>query len=95
MLAKRIEARYRISPKAIQGLVRTQGELLRAAAAMVKPRGRICYSTCSIQKDENSKLVGEFLEEDPTFKLELEKLILPSTEGLDRDGGYTAILVRK
>ncbi|MHC4144074.1 MAG: transcription antitermination factor NusB [Planctomycetota bacterium] len=95
VLAKRLEARYRISPKAIQELAKIQGELLRTAAAMVKPRGRICYSTCSIQKDENSKLVGEFLKENPTFRLDIEKLILPSTEGFDRDGGYTAILLRK
>lgn len=95
VLAKRVEARYRVSPKAIQGLARTQGELLRAAAAMVKPRGRICYSTCSIQRDENSELVVDFLKESHAFKLEFEKLVLPSAEGSDHDGGYTAIIARE
>ncbi|MHC4565838.1 MAG: transcription antitermination factor NusB [Planctomycetota bacterium] len=95
VLAKRIEARYRISPKAVQELARIQAELLRTAAEMVKPLGRICYSTCSIQSEENNGLVSDFLHETGTFKLESEKLVLPSAEGFDRDGGYTAILVGK
>lgn len=94
VLTKRVEARYRVSPKAIQELVRTQGEMLRAAAVMVKPRGTICYSTCSIQKDENSDLVVDFLKESHAFTLEFERLVLPSAEGFDHDGGYTAIIAR-
>jgi len=95
VLAKRIEARYRVSPKAVQGLVEVQAELLKTAAAMAKPKGKICYSTCSIQSDENSGLVRNFLRENPSFELDSESLVLPSAEGFDRDGGYAAILVRK
>ena len=95
VLAKRIEARYRVSPKAVQGLVKIQAELLRTASEMVKPQGKICYSTCSIQKDENSGLIADFLAENDEFELEFEKLILPSADRLDRDGGYTAILTKK
>lgn len=95
VLAKRIEARYRVSPKAVQELTRIQRELLRAAAEMIEPQGKICYSTCSIQSEENSRLVNDFMRENRNFKLESEELILPSAEGFDRDGGYTAILVHK
>ena len=95
VLAKRIEARYRVSPRAVQGLVKIQGELLKTASEMVKSRGKICYSTCSIQKNENKGVVGDFLAEHRTFELETEKLVLPLAEGSDRDGGYTAILVKK
>lgn len=95
VLAKRVEARYRISPPGVRGLARTQSELLGAAAAMVKPHGRICYSTCSIQKAENGELVRDFLERNPTFELESEELIQPSAERFDHDGGYAAILVRR
>ncbi len=93
VLARRVEARYRISPEAIGELARIQAELLRTAAGMVKPRGKICYSTCSIQKCENSELVRDFLKGNPGFELESEELTLPSAEGFDHDGGYTAILV--
>ncbi len=95
VLAKRIEARYRVSPKAVQGLVKIQGQLLRTAAETVKAGGKICYSTCSVQTDENSGLVQYFLAENDTFALESEKLILPSADGFDCDGGYTAILIKK
>jgi 16S rRNA (cytosine967-C5)-methyltransferase len=69
--------------------------LLTAAVKMLKPKGRICYSTCSIQKDENSRLVKDFLQKHSGFELESELLTLPSVEEFDRDGGYVAIITRK
>ena len=95
VLAKRIEVRYRINPKAIEKLTKTQSGLLTAAAQMLKPNGKICYSTCSIQKAENSERVKDFLQKNPAFELESELLTLPSAEGFDRDGGYVAIITRK
>ncbi|TSA52703.1 MAG: hypothetical protein D4R45_06665 [Planctomycetaceae bacterium] len=94
VLARRIEARYRINPETIGQLAGIQGELLRTAAAIVKPSGKICYSTCSIQKCENSELVEEFLKENQNFTLESEQLTLPKAESFDHDGGYAAILVK-
>lgn len=96
VLAKRIEARYRITPKAIKALAKIQAYLLKTAASMIKPKGKICYSTCSIQKQENKQLVMEFLKKNPDFELESEQLILPSADSTaDHDGGYTAIIVKK
>jgi 16S rRNA (cytosine967-C5)-methyltransferase len=95
VLARRVEARYRITPAAIKKLAKTQTELLKTAASMLKPHGTICYSTCSIQKDENSGLIKDFLRKNANFKLESEKLTLPSAEHFDCDGGYTAILTAK
>jgi len=95
VLAKRIEARYRITPAAITKLTKTQSKLLGTSAAMIKPQGKICYSTCSIQKDENNQLVKDFLQKSPVFELESEKLTLPSAQTPDCDGGYTAIITKK
>jgi 16S rRNA (cytosine967-C5)-methyltransferase len=92
VLAKRVEARYRISPQAIKKLLRTQAGLLETAAGLVKPAGLICYSTCSIQKKENSKIIENFLEKNKNFTLEKEQLTLPSAENFDHDGGYCAVL---
>jgi 16S rRNA (cytosine967-C5)-methyltransferase len=94
VLARRIEARYRIRPGTIKDLAKTQAELLQTAAAMLKPKGKICYSTCSIQKDENADLIKNFLRLNPAFELESELLTLPSAETFDHDGGYVAILNR-
>jgi len=92
VLAKRVEARYRIKPGTIKKLAKTQAELLQTAATFVKPRGKICYSTCSIQKDENSGIIKNFLRQNPVFELETELLTLPGAGAFDYDGGYAAIL---
>jgi 16S rRNA (cytosine967-C5)-methyltransferase len=94
VFAKRIEARYRIKPEVIDDLASTQSELLDRVVTYLKSCGKICYSTCSIQKEENSDVIKSFLKRHNDFKLETEKLILPSMEEFDRDGGYTAILSR-
>ena len=94
VLARRIEARYRIRPEAIMRLAKTQIELLERAAGLLKPQGKICFSTCSIQKQENDELIKKFIDKYPDFNLEFEQLTLPSAEGFDHDGGYTAILSR-
>ena len=95
VLAKRIEVRYRISPKAIEKLAKTQSDLFATAAKMIKPKGKICYSTCSIQKAENSELVRDFLQKKPGFELKSELLTLPSVNDIEHDGGYVAVITRK
>ncbi len=95
VLAKRPEARYRITARTIQKLTKIQSKLLETAATMIKPQGKICYSTCSIEAGENSRLVKNFLQKNRSFKLESELLTLPLAESFDHDGGYAAILVRK
>jgi len=95
VLAKRVEARYRINPKAIEKLTKTQYDLLTTAAKLLKPKGKICYSTCSIQKRENNELINKFLQESADFELESELFTLPSVDGFDRDGGYVAVITGK
>jgi len=95
VLARRPEVRLRIRPETIAKLTKIQGQLLESAASMIKPKGKICYSTCSIQKQENSELIKDFLQKNPDFELESERLALPSAEDFDRDGGYVAIITGK
>jgi 16S rRNA (cytosine967-C5)-methyltransferase len=94
VLAKRVELRYRISKKAVSRLAQTQFKLLETAAELIEKGGRICYSTCSIQGQENNQLIKNFLKENQNFKLESENLTLPSAQGFDYDGGYAAILIK-
>jgi 16S rRNA (cytosine967-C5)-methyltransferase len=94
VLARRVEARYRINQDAIKKLLRIQAGLLETAAGLVRPAGLICYSTCSIQRAENSELIENFLKKNKSLSLETEQLTLPSAEGFDQDGGYFAILAK-
>jgi len=95
VLAKRPEVRLRIKPKAIKKLTVIQDKLLAKAAKLTRPSGRICYSTCSIMKDENQNRIEKFLKEHPDFSLILEQLTLPADDEFDHDGGYFAIISRK
>jgi 16S rRNA (cytosine967-C5)-methyltransferase len=95
VLARRVETRYRITQNVVKKLTKTQQGLLNTAASMLKPNGIICYSTCSIQKEENNNLIRDFLEENPNFTLYFEKLTLQTAQQFDCDGGYMAILALK
>ena len=95
VLAKRPEVRLRITQKAIETLAAKQFELLQMASSLVKPSGKICYSTCSLQAQENNLLINKFLETNNEFTLEQEKFTLPSADFPDHDGSYAAILIKK
>jgi len=94
VLARRVEARFRVRRKSMREIAATQTALLAKAAGLVKPGGRICYSTCSIQHQENQD-VREFLLESSRFELAREELTLPSAESFDHDGAYIALLTRE
>jgi len=93
VLGKRPEARWRLREGDIARLAEAQVKLLSAAAAIVRPEGVLVYSTCSIEPDENEKVVERFLEKFPGFRIEDQLALYPHTSGCD--GGYAARLVRK
>ena len=68
-LRRNPEIRWRISSADIQDLSRRQKQLLFNAARVVKPGGRLIYSTCSVEPDENENVVQTFLENNEAFRL--------------------------
>ncbi|MBW8002488.1 MAG: methyltransferase domain-containing protein [Planctomycetes bacterium] len=95
VLAKRPEVRYRIKKSVPKSLTKTQITLIETAASMLKPKGTILYSTCSIQNSENAELVTTFISKNPDFTLKYQSLTIPSAETPDHDGGYFAILTKQ
>lgn len=71
-----------------------QTEILSSAARMLKPDGRIVYSTCTFSPEENEGVVSRFLHEHPDFSVAEVKApwfapgrpdwISDPAEGLDR-----------
>ncbi len=97
VIARRPEARLGLTRRKLASLVELQGALLRHAAARVRTGGRIVYSTCSIEPEENEQVVTAFLSENPGWELDSQQTWLP-TWGPRlsdwRDGGYAARLAR-
>lgn len=89
VLGKRPEARWRISEDGIRELAALQSRLLGAAIARVAPGGRIVYSTCSIESDENELIVQGALAAHPELRLLEERRHQP---GRPADGAYQARL---
>jgi 16S rRNA (cytosine967-C5)-methyltransferase len=90
VMRRRVDLRWRISPEEISRLQRTQLDLLKLAATKLKPGGVLVYSTCSLEPEENSEVVKEFLREHRNFQLESERELLPFAENVD--GAYVARL---
>jgi 16S rRNA (cytosine967-C5)-methyltransferase len=90
VLRRRVDLRWRLRPEEIQRLQKTQLHLLQKAAALLRPDGTLVYSTCSLEPEENSDLVKDFLGTQSGFKLERERQLLPFVDGVD--GAYVATL---
>lgn len=86
VLGRRPEARLRYDRHHRDALIELQRRLLRAAATLVAPGGRLVYSTCSISPPENQG-VAHTLE---GWRLLGEHLQWP---GEWEAGGYYAVLV--
>jgi len=96
VLGKRPAARWRFSNASQTELGAIQTALLADGARCVRPGGRLVYSTCSIEPEENQRRVKAFLESHPEFTLEAELDALPQTRQPrgPMDGGYAARLRR-
>jgi NOL1/NOP2/fmu family ribosome biogenesis protein/precorrin-6B methylase 2 len=56
------------SPETVQMCARRQAEILHSGAQLVRPGGRLVYSTCTFAPEENELAVAAFLKEHPEFE---------------------------
>ena len=97
VIARRPEARLGLAQAKLRSLVAVQQRLLASAAEWVRPGGRLVFSTCSIEPEENGEVVAAFLAAHPEWRRDAEQTTLPAWGGrlsAWRDGGYWARLVR-
>lgn len=92
VVQRRVDVRWRLTPTEITRLAALQSLILEQASVAVKPGGRLVYSTCSIDKEEDRDVIDKFLTVHPEFSLKSENLSLPFREM--SDGAYAALLIR-
>ena len=92
VLAKRPEARWRLRPEDLRELPAAQVKLLDFALDHVTPSGRVLYSTCSIEPEENEQVVQSALRGRSDLRLLNSRLFLP---GEPADGGFQAVIGRE
>ncbi len=89
VLNKRSEARWRLTPEALQQLKLTQQKLLAHASKLINKEGVLWYLTCSILKEENEQLLAAFCQQH-AMRITYSRTVLPNVEGWD--GGYACLL---
>jgi 16S rRNA (cytosine967-C5)-methyltransferase len=92
VLGKRPEVRWRLQKPDITELAGIQTRLLRSACRRLARSGRLVYSTCSIEPEENRAVVDALLREQSDMSLLKE---IYHTPGRPADGGYQALLERR
>jgi 16S rRNA (cytosine967-C5)-methyltransferase len=68
-LRRNPEIKWRMQPDRLWEMGRKQRRILDALAPAVRPGGRLLYSTCSTEPEENELVVGHFLASHPGFRI--------------------------
>lgn len=89
---RRVDARWRLTPAELKKLTAIQLSIAENTLQALRPGGRLVYSTCSIEPEEDSLLVAKLLSRHPECYLEKDFLALPHR--VSADGAYAA-LIRK
>jgi len=63
------DAKWRMRPEDLAELVERQQQILRSAARLVRPGGRLAYATCSLLREEDEDQAEAFLAAEPEFSL--------------------------
>lgn len=76
------DIKLRVTPEEINSLVKLQASILSTCSRYVKAGGVLVYSTCTINPDENQKMIKNFLKNNKEFYLDDPRPYLPSALNL-------------
>ena len=75
MFRKNADACDEWSPENVVLCAERQAEILECAASMLRPGGRMVYSTCTFAPKENEGTISQFLAKHPEFELQMSCII--------------------
>jgi 16S rRNA (cytosine967-C5)-methyltransferase len=91
-LRRNPEIRWSLTPADIPALAEQQKRILRNAIETVKPGGRVVYSTCSVESEENEEVIEEVMTNDRRFHPLRVLRTWPNEQGCD--GFFLAVFER-
>ena len=94
ILRRHVDLRWRKSARDVTStLPALQQTILASVSQTVKPRGILVYSTCSIEPEENERVVHKFLHDHPLYEIQEPPPTMPPKTGKFVDGeGFIRIL---
>lgn len=91
IIAKKPEIKYKKLDD-IKELIPVQKTILETSSKYVKPGGRLVYSTCSVNPNENRKVCDAFLQAHPEFT---SVKVLADEERTIDEGNYLTLMLHK
>lgn len=93
VIRRHSDIKWSWSEERLHRTIQLQRRLLESAVRLLSPQGRLVYSTCSLEPEENSLLIEDWLREHPEFVLEEMIETFPPESGTD--GIFAARLGRR
>lgn len=93
VVRRKPEIKYKERNDEMELLPKKQLAILSASSSYVKPGGTLVYSTCTINPEENEKVVTEFLKSNKGFSRVERTLLLPNVN--DTDGFFICVMRRE
>jgi len=92
VMRRRVDVRWRLTPDDLKRMPELQFALVLHTSAVLKPGGALVYSTCSIEAEENERVVERIQREIPGLRLEKIRAVTPWNDRID--GAFAARFVR-
>ncbi|QFJ53661.1 16S rRNA (cytosine(967)-C(5))-methyltransferase RsmB [Pseudobutyrivibrio xylanivorans] len=89
IIRKKPDIKYNQTEESLTELSKLQSQILDNVCQYVKEAGTLCYSTCTINKDENENQVEAFLTRHPEFKVQEMKQLFPDSK---HDGFFICVM---
>ena len=107
VIGRRPDIKWRLRENDIKRMAKVQMSILENTSKYLKPGGKVIYSTCSLESEENEDVIKNFLKNRSDFKLVVTNSLLPGrwvdSKGYmfsfptitNSDGLFAAVLQKK
>ncbi|MBV9299292.1 MAG: 16S rRNA (cytosine(967)-C(5))-methyltransferase RsmB [Verrucomicrobia bacterium] len=92
VIRRRTDVKWRLSPQDFPRMQHLQARIVKATIQLLKSGGRLVYSTCSIEPEENERVVDYIDREVPELRFSQARSSMPIHDHLD--GAFAALFVK-